>query len=218
MRMMKRAMTALCAPALALALPASAGARISEVGFSSSSATPACPSSPCLAVSRTTGYQAKTSTSHGPDTIPRDGRIVAWSISLGKPNKKQTTFFNTNEGGPASAQITILRPRKKLFYQVMAVSPVVQLQSYFGQTAQFPLDTSIAVKKGWVVALTVPTWAPALAIGFSNTTSWRASRQKKQCNNTTLQTAQQRVGQQAQYFCLYKTARLTYTATLISTP
>jgi hypothetical protein len=169
-------------------------------------------------VSRTTGYQVKTGTQRAPHTIPRDGRIVAWSISLGKPSKKQIAFFDTNEGGPASAQITILRPHKKLFYDAVAVSPLVQLQPYFGETVQFPLVTTIAVKKGWVVALTVPTWAPALAIGFSNTTSWRASRTKKKCNNTTEQTAHQRVGQKLQYYCLYKTARLTYTATLISTP
>ena len=43
--------------ALVCATPASA--RIVEIGAEAAEATPTCPSSPCLAVSRTTGYQAK---------------------------------------------------------------------------------------------------------------------------------------------------------------
>ncbi len=38
----------------------------------------------------------------------------------------------------------------------------MQLEPYLGQTVQFPLATSLAVKKGDIVALTVPTWAPVL--------------------------------------------------------
>ena len=74
----------------------------------------------------------------------------------------------------------MLRPQKKpnLTYKLIAQSPLVKLEPYFGKTAQFPLETTIPVKKGDVVALTVPTWAPALALGFGNDTSWRASRPK----------------------------------------
>ena len=64
----------------------------------------------------------------------------------------------------------------------------MKLEPYFGKTAQFPLETTITVKKGDIVALTVPTWAPALALGFGNDTSWRASRQKSQCTSTSSQT------------------------------
>ena len=56
---------------------------------------------------------------------------------------------------------------------------MVKLEKYFGKTAQFPLERSIPVKKGYIVALTVPTWAPALALGFGKDTSWRASRAKE---------------------------------------
>ena len=92
------------------------------------------------------------------------------------------------------------------------------LEPYFGKTAQFPLATTLPVKKGDIVALTVPTWAPALALGFGKATSWRASRAKGQCTTTGTQTAQTRIGSTVQYYCLYQTARLTYSATLISTP
>ncbi len=69
-----------------------------------------------------------------------------------------------------------------------------------------------------MIALTVPSWAPALALGFGNDTSWRASRPKSQCTSTSTQTAHTLLGTSVQYYCLYQTARLTYSATLISTP
>jgi hypothetical protein len=93
-----------------------------------------------------------------------------------------------------------------------------KLQPYFGSVPQFALQKSIRVRKGWVVALTVPTWAPALAVGLGSDTSWRASRGRGKCEDTAAQTAQLRADQLAQYFCLYRTARLTYTATLIADP
>jgi hypothetical protein len=101
---------------------------------------------------------------------------------------------------------------------VVAEGEPKKLQPYFGTTAQFPLQTSLRVHKGDVVALTVPTWAPALAVGLGGDTSWRASRGRGKCEDTSAQTAQLRAEQLAQYFCLYRTARLTYTATLVTAP
>ena len=65
-----------------------------------------------------------------------------------------------------------------------------KLEPYFGQKVQFPLETSIPVKKGQVVGLTVPTWAPALTQLLSDGSSWRASRPKGGCDDTEKQTAQ----------------------------
>ena len=166
---------------LALALPAVAPAKLTEVGVigSTNPATVAsCPASPCLAVSRTTGFQVKVGTVRNPMGVPRDGTIVAWTITLGKPNATQIKFFNANEGGVSEAAISVLRPQKSpnLTYKLVAQSPLIKLQPYFGKTAQFPLETTIPVKKGDEIALTVPSWAPALALGFGNDTSWRASR------------------------------------------
>jgi hypothetical protein len=145
---------------------------------------------------------------------------VAWTITLGKPSATQIKFFDTNEGGASEAGIAVLRPQPKpnLTYKLIAQSPLVKLQTYFGKTAQFALETTIPVKKGDELALTVPTWAPALALGFGNDTSWRASRPKKQCTTTSAQTAHTQIATSVQYYCLYQTARLTYSATLISTP
>jgi hypothetical protein len=212
----RRALIPALAAAAALAVPATASAEIIEVGNVQPVSPPSCPARPCLAVSRTTGYQAKVGTTRSLMTIPKTGRIVAWTIALGNPGAQQTTFFNQRLGGESVAQITIIDPRRRLRSRVVAQGEPKRLQPYFGTTAQFALRRSIRVHKGEVVALTVPTWAPALAVGLGADTSWRASRGRGKCEDTAAQTAQLQVSQLAQYFCLYRTARLTYTATLIA--
>src|SRR5579871_2388637 len=195
---------------LALALPAAAPARLTGVGVIGNTTPPtvaSCPGSPCLAVSRTTGFQVKVGSASNPGGVPRDGTIVAWTVTLGKPSATQTKFFNANEGGASEAGIAILRPQKKpnLTWKLIAQGPTVKLEKYLGKTAQFALETTLPVKKNDEIALTVPTWAPALALGFGNDTSWRASRQKKQCTTTSSQTAHMQIGSAVQYFCLYQT-------------
>jgi hypothetical protein len=210
-----RLLTAAATLAVAVGAAAPASAKIIEVGRTD--AAPACPTTPCLAVSRTTGYQVKVADERGDFTVPRDGMLVAWSITLGAPTKKQINFFNKGLGGSASAGITLLRQGKHVFSRVMATGPVEQLQPYFGQTVQFPLGTAIPVKKGWVLGLTVPTWAPALTPLLTDHSAWRASRPAKKCSDTASQTAQTQRLDLAQYNCLYK-ARLAYSATLITNP
>jgi hypothetical protein len=223
--MIRRTSTCVCAAlALTLVIPGLAGAKITEVGVlpeTTPATLPSCPANPCLAVSRTTGFQVKVGTAYRPLTSKRAGTVVAWTISLGKPTATQVKFFNANEGGEAEAALTILREvpgRLHLNYKLIAESPAVKLAPYFGETAQFPLERTIAIKKGDIVALSVPTWAPALALGFGKETSWRASRERKQCSSTSSQSTQTQIGTAVQYICLYQTARLTYSATLISTP
>jgi hypothetical protein len=198
-----------------LVCAAPASARIVEIG-GTPAATPSCPSTPCYALSRTTGYQAKVVDSRSTYIVPANGRIVAWTIGLGNPNTKQIDFFDSSFG-QASAQLTILRRGKRLYHRVMGQTPVQQLEPYFGQKVQFPLTTSIPVHKGYVVALTVPTWAPALTQVLNDGSAWRASRAKGKCSDTDTQTAQTRLNTRKQYRCLYR-ARLTYSATLITSP
>jgi hypothetical protein len=222
MRLRTPILTLLGSLCLLLSLPSGSLATLAEVGVipaTTPPTTPSCPSTPCLAVTRTTGFQVKVGTTRNLVTAPKAGSVVAWTITLGKPNATQVKFFNSNEGGTASAAIAILekQPRPNLTYKVIAQSPTVQLQGYFGKTAQFPLESTLKVKKGDIIALSVPTWAPALALGFTNETSWRASRPRSQCSSTSVQSVQS-VGAGVQYYCLYRQARLDYSATLISTP
>jgi hypothetical protein len=196
----------------------SASAKVIEIGETPTQAVPACPGAPCLAVSRTTGYQAKVGTNRGLMTVPANGRIVAWTIGLSKPSPAQVKFFTRELGGPAQAGLTVLKVGKYLNDTVKASGPLVSLTPYFGSFAQFPLAESIPVRKGDLIALTVPTWAPALQVGLGGDTSWRASRPRNKCKDNKTQTAQLEVGDKQQYFCLYRTARLVYTATLITAP
>src|SRR6478735_4882840 len=177
---------AACAAALAASAPASA--KIIEVGRTD--VAPACPATPCVAISRTTGYQIKVADERGSFVVPEDGKIVAWTVVLGKPTTEQIAFFDKGLGGPASARITVLRPGKTLYSRVVSQGPIQQLSGYFGQTVQFPLGRALNVKKGYVIALTVPTWAPALTPVLADHSSWRASRAKGKCNDTGRQTAQ----------------------------
>src|SRR5688500_15203037 len=212
-----RPIVAAASVALACAVaPAAASARIVEVGQAPTEAVPTCPASPCLAVSRTTGYQAKVVDSRAHYVIPANGRIVAFSIRLGAPNKRQINFFEDNFG-KASAGLAVIRRGERLFGRVVGASPVFQLTDYFGQTVQCPLDRAIKVEKGNIIGLTVPTWAPALSTLTEDGSSWRASRGLKACDDTDRQTAQSTVGALTQYRCLYR-ARLTYTAPLTTDP
>jgi hypothetical protein len=200
------------------ALPAAADAKIFELGETTQRAEPSCPAKPCVVMSRTTGYQAKVGPTRGIFVAPARGRVVAWSVALGDPTAKQIKYFNTTLGGPPSAQITVFNPSENLYGKITAQSPVEMLEPFLGQTVQFPLERTLPVRKGDTVALTVPTWAPALAIGFGSDTSWRASRTKDQCDDTSTQTAITTVGTTTRFLCLYKTARLTYTVTMITDP
>jgi hypothetical protein len=215
--MHRRPILASAAVLTALALPTTASAAIIEVGKAGPAATPSCPK-PCFAINHTTGFQSRVAGTAGTMTIPQDGRIVAWTIALGTPGKKQVAFFNRTQGGQSTAQITVLRSGTKARLRVMGQGEPQRLQPFFGTTAQFPLAQTIPVKKGWIVGLTVPTWAPALSVGLGADTAWRAARPKGACDETQTQTAQTSIAQLAQYWCLYRTARLTYSATLIPTP
>jgi hypothetical protein len=212
---------ALVAAGAAVALaPAIAEAKIIELGETDTQPKPSCPEDPCLAVSRTTGYQNRVGATKDLFVSPRDGRIVAWTIILGDPTRKQTNFFNTTLGGAPSAGITILEKVEKnsTLQRVTAASPTRNLTDYLGKRVQFPLAATLPIERGQRVALTVPTWAPALAAGFESSTNWRASRPKEGCDDTSTQTAMTQVGGQRRFQCFYKTARLTYSVTLITEP
>lgn len=209
--------SALLALTGALVLPAAASARLTELGALSSGAKGSCPGS-CQAVSRTTGYQAKVGPFRTLYRAPANGRIVAWSVSLGNPGPKQTAFFNKNFGGRSRATVVVLKPGKRLARTVTAKAPLQTLGDYFGEEVQFPLIRTLPIRKGYYVGLTVPTWAPALQISLGNDTSWRSSRARDACLDTGTQSALVGRRRLAPFRCLYRTARLTYSATFVSTP
>ncbi|MDO8209147.1 hypothetical protein [Conexibacter sp. CPCC 206217] len=222
---MKRILPGLAALACALGVAAqNASAKIYEIGESAVPVTTSCPDD-CFVVTKTTALQVATAGRNYPTTAPADGRIVALTVQLGSLTDKQIRFFNRTYGGTPRVQLTVLsqdsRQKPKRFFTATAQSETFRITDYLGTTAQFPLETSLEVRKGDFIALTVPTWAPVLAVNLDKTNGWRASRSGAgACGDAGLatQTAQLVLDREAQYKCLYQTAKLTYTATMISTP
>jgi len=203
--------------AASCALPAVAAAKRTELGAMADDVRGSCPVN-CQAMTRSTGYQAKVGTDRALYRAPANGRIVAWSVALGKPGPKQTAFFEERYGGAAQAALVVLDPAKKLQRGVVAKAPLQRLTDFFGQTVQFPLEQTLRVREGQYIGLTVPTWAPTLQIGLGSDTSWRSSRAKTGCLDTTTQFALLGTRTATAFHCLYRTARLTYSATFVSSP
>jgi hypothetical protein len=210
---MRSTSLAIVAAALTLALAPAALAAVIEITNTGRVDAPSCPANPCVVISRTTALQVKDGSTRSPFTIKHRGRIVAWSVTLALPSSGQIHYFDTNEGGTARVALEVLRSVGGVGFELIAKSPVVRVQPYFGRTAAITLASSIPVVRGDVVALAVPTWIPALALNYPATTSWRASRSSSRCKDVTAQSVQRVIGSKASYACLYQTALVTYGAT-----
>ena len=222
--MRRRTVSAAAAVAVcALVIPGVADAVVATITTPfDAKASPSCPGTaalPCTVISRTTAYQVEVGNSYQPMRVTTNGRIVGWQITLSSPSTSETHYFDTNEGGPAEAAVAILHPvAGGLRYRLDAITATVHLEPYFGQTVTFPLTTTIPVAPGDVIALSVPTWAPALELRAGRRTAWRASRPKTQCTNVVATTVQSTPGSVTQYACIYQTALVHFGAIEISTP
>lgn len=216
-----------CAGAVALGSVAANAATSTIILGAAKVAEASCPDN-CLVEADVTGVQTSIGNIRNPFMVPADGNLVAWSIKLGKPKKPDRRAFN-KEFGPATARLAVLRrvgtsnpPRYKLLRQ----SPVEDLGPFFGSTTTFSLTTPLPVKKDNIVALTIPSWAPALAVAQSNSTKWLASRRPTRkrggCTddegraNVDAGAPQVKKGRQQPYGCSYQGARLLYSATFVS--
>jgi hypothetical protein len=179
---------------------------------------PGTPTTPCTVVSRTTAMQVQVGDTPTPFKVTTAGRLVGWEITLSSPTASQIRYFDVNEHGGAEAAIAVIRQVRGLDYRLIYESRPVRLGPYFGRTATFALPSSIAVTPGDVVALSVPTWAPALELTAGRKSAWRASRGRSQCNAVTVETAQTSPGAVGEYYCIYRTALIDYGAIEISTP
>jgi len=238
-----------------------------ELGKTSVPKTPNCGDSfvrDCTAEGKVTGYQVLAKGSKDRTfVVPFKGKIVAWSISLAKPTTKdivdkndstithgaQLPFFNGLFGTPASARISVLKQVQKKKkgpprYEMVRQGPTEILNKYFGTTVHFALSKPLNVIPNQVVALTMPTWAPAYwaprACNVISTAgdqldpggcdeagtkyTWRGSRAPDKCvlgqsgdglDNLEKSHPQQKVGSVKRYGCYYQAGRLLYTATLV---
>jgi len=159
-----------------------------------------CPAE-CSGLAIVSGFQAQIDGVSNSYRVPFTGYLTKWKIGLGKPSKSQRTFFEQRFGPTPKAGLSVLRPvtvNGKKRYKLMKRSPVLGLNKYLGKVSSIKLDKPIQVKKGDFVALTIPTWAPALAADFemkngkivrdsmgnalpNMDSNWRASRQRSTC-------------------------------------
>jgi len=235
------AVVALCALAALIAVfwPGDAGSRPLRVIVMGRTANTPAPTDR-QATGRVTGFQSVADGTIKPFLAPFDGKVVAWSITLGKVSRPtprhpdaadDVGFFNDLFGSPPEARIGILREvpdsHPKAF-KLVRQSPIQELKPYFGQTVSFALEHPLTVLEDQVVALTIPTWAPTLyAPRFPPPgNAWRASRLPEKCGETPAQARvelpaghpQQRIKSKKVYACYYRGSRLIYTATVVKKP
>jgi hypothetical protein len=222
---MKRSLLLIPVLAAALALPASAPARIVELGAVADPATPSCPADPCEAAVRVTALQGSTAGGRkNPYYIRRDGYIVAFTVTLAEPTAEQVDFFNDNFGTPAQLRLSVLRRgdtrKTRLNYRLVDQSELFEVDSYFGSSPTFVLQEPLRVRKTNWIAITVPTWAPMFANNLGRDDWWRSSRAKGSCDppRSLRQFAMADLRDVNVFGCTYSGARLLYTATYVPDP
>jgi hypothetical protein len=191
-------------------------------------ANASCPAN-CLVEADVTGIQTSIGKIGNPFVVPQDGNLIAWSIKLGKPKKPDRRAFNREFGTP-TARIAVLKPVTGKGgtprYKLLRQSPVENLGPFFAKTTTFQLTTPLPVKANQVVGLTIPSWAPALAVSQGGSSRWLASRRptakRGRCTddegraNVDAGAPQVKKGHQQPYGCTYQNARLLYSATFVS--
>jgi hypothetical protein len=180
---------------------------------------PASVTRPCFVIGSVTGFELKADGQRHVMRAPRSGKLVAWAVRLGKPNKTERNtfgspkFFGTKRyGKEPTARIGVLAARKKGKYKLVRQSPTVQLGQAAGELHYITLDKPLKIKKGQLLALTTQTWVPALVTTqYAPQSSWRASRAPKKCGNNAALDArpQTKLGSTRSYGCIF-TARLLY--------
>jgi hypothetical protein len=205
-----------CLAALVVAAPAQAEVRELGVSAEAPFVDPSCPTD-CQAIGRVSGYPVQVGALKNPFLINEPGKVVAFTIRLGKPDASQISFFSNLFGGQPQARLSVLKvARSKHRHRLQAQSEVVNLQNYLGSSPTFALDKPLPVDKRTVVALTVPTWVPAFAVSQPNDVAWRFSREN--CDDAQEPAAQQTLKSLRTYACFKRTARPVYSVTFIPDP
>jgi hypothetical protein len=199
--------------------------RVAELGNTLDDHTAACPDN-CQAIGQVSGFQIQQGTRKNPYRLRSYGKVVAFSVKLGKPNASQIQFFNKLFGGPPQIMLTTLKPyvpkkgeaKQPNKYLLAGSSPLFDVTNFFGSEPTFALPRPLTIKPGYIVGITVPTWAPAFAVNLADDMQWRSSRDPKNCDDVRQNAAQDIRGSARTYGCVYKTARLLYTVTYIPDP
>jgi hypothetical protein len=213
---------------------ASASASVIDLGTTRTPVSaPTCPAklppSQCtIILTRSTAIETLRDGVAYPGTAPKPGRIVAFTLGLSALSSNRTTrlndirFLDHQYGGTTQVAITVLRrsgPRRQFAWKVVAESPLFHVQPYLGEVVQFPLIQTLPIRRGDVIGLTTPTWAPVLSINQpTKKFAYRQSRKANCAHPPSTSQAQLKPGATARYLCNYPGTRVEYSATEITTP
>ena len=133
-----------------------------------------------------------------PTKVNKAGWIVAFTVGLSKLSSRRQdraaascTYSTPATAGTPQLALTVLKPGPKNKYTVAAQSPTFHLLPFLGQVLQEPLSlpptfttiTALPVKKGEVIGLTVPTWAPVLPTTSRPPSTPTARAARANCTN-----------------------------------
>jgi hypothetical protein len=231
------AFAALCIAlvAVAVSLPSADAITAKVLGRTKHEPKAACPNKKhpnrCKAIGRVTGFMRIADGEKHPFRVPKDGKLVAWAVDLGKPpkegrNRLGTLFQNKDFGKQPTGRIAVLKHKDNLSYKLRDQGPTMRLGGDLGRKQIFTLDKPVSARKGDIVAFTSPTWTPNFrSHGLSRKgDQWRASRTKDNCSTPRNPTEkqirrfarkshpQQKVGSVHDYECLYSHGRILYWA------
>jgi hypothetical protein len=221
----------------ALLLPGAASASVVQIGQTKTPiAAPSCPKGTSAAncnivLERTTALQSKSDGVANPTVIRHDGWIVSFTVGLSRLSSNAKTVhkllhgLDATYGGTPRLQLTVLKPGGKGNYTVQAQSGQYHLIPFLGKVLTEPMSlppkfssfTALPVKRGDVLALTVPTWAPVLTYNLTASKfAYLQSRTGNCAHAAAGQTAQTKVGSRKRYGCSYTGTRVQYSATEVT--
>jgi hypothetical protein len=223
------AITAALVAVAVLAAVALGKAGYREYGLDPAAPKPACPED-CSAAVGLTAYPIQHVRDGGNRVVEyptrvrgRNGWLVGFSVTLGNPRRGERTFYNKRWGKPASVRISILDPEpakkdrenRKQRFRLHNQSEVRDIRPWFGKRVWITLRERMHVRKGQIIALTIPTWAPVLGKTGNRAERWRSSRDRRVCENHYRVAPRQKIGKLRDYRCVYATTRLLYTALVV---
>lgn len=178
----------------------------------------------CQVTGQVTGFQRSVDGKKSLFKAKADGKIVAWSVDLSRPNQDERAVFeefggSDRYGNGPTAGLAILKKLDNKKFELKRKSPIVKVRNYLGQKPTFTLDDPLRVREGQTIAITTATWLPNFSVkNLSEKNVWVASRQPDECGAGDVETFFQqsnphlKEGSDRTYGCVYSRARLLYWA------
>jgi hypothetical protein len=178
-----------------------------------------CPSA-CQVLSETTAIQDLEGTKAEPLAVPRAGRISEFTLSLGRPSPADQAYFDQQDGGAPAAALAVLRRTATssgaTAYQLVGNTNAVPLTTAdLGGKLYVSVTPTVPVRKGDLIGVTTPTWAPVIATSPND--AGVDSRPADVCGTSqqyTTQSALTAIDDTSPFACRFSGIRILLTAKL----